>query len=84
MRLAADRIQYHVDVVGDLFKALGRVIDWLIDSELSQQLLIFAGRGRNDIGAFPFCELHSEMAHVAAAAVNENPLSRLKLTEIEQ
>ena len=67
-----------------LFKFAGCVINSFVGAELAQQFLVLRRRGRDDVGAFPLCKLHSEMANAAAAAVNQNALSKLELPEIEQ
>jgi hypothetical protein len=70
--------------VGDVFEFVGCVIDGIIGTKLTQQFLVLRRRRCYDIGAFSLCKLHSEMADAAGPAVNENTLSRLELSEIDQ
>ena len=78
------RVEDDVDVARDVFESLLRVIDRLVHAELAQQVLIL-GRGRREnVRAFPFRELHSEMTDSAAAGMNQHALAWLQLRSVEQ
>ena len=65
-------------------RILSCIVNGFIGTKLTQQFLVLRRRRRYDVGPFPLCKLHSEMADAAAAAVNENALSRFEVAEIEQ
>src|SRR4029077_4577954 len=84
LRFAAKRVEDSVDVSRDVFESLLRVIDRLVSAELAQQVLIFSGSRRENVGAFPFCELHGEVTDSAAAGVNQHALAWLQMRGVEQ
>jgi Pyridine nucleotide-disulphide oxidoreductase len=51
---------------------------------VAQQVLIFGGSRRQNVRAFPFCELHGEVTDSAAAGVNQHALAWLQLRDVEQ
>src|SRR4029079_7476370 len=66
------------------FESWLRVIDRLVHAELAQQVLIFSRGRRENVRAFPFCELHGEVTNTTAAAVNQHALAWLQLPGVEQ
>src|SRR6266550_7470958 len=84
LRFVAKRVEDDVDFSRDLFESLLRVIDRLVDAELAQQVLIFSRGRRENVRAFPFCELHGEVTDSAAAGVNQHALAWLHLRGLEQ
>ena len=83
LRIAADWIEHDVDFPRDVFEALLGVIDRLVHTELAQQVLIFSRGRRENVRAFPFCELDGEMTDSAAAGVNQHALAWLQLRGVE-
>src|SRR5262250_3093406 len=60
---AADGVEHHVHVPGDVLESLGVIVDDLLSAESQQEVTILAGRGRQDMGAAPARELNREDAH---------------------
>ena len=79
LRFAADEVEHNIDIARHVFEFLFRVIDRFVHSELAQQFLIFGGRRRENVRAFPFCQLHGKVTNSAAAGVNQHALAWLQL-----
>src|SRR4029077_15918327 len=75
---------HNVDGARDVFESLLRVVDRFVDSELAQPILILGGSRRENVRAFPFCELHGQVTNTAAAGMNQDALPWLQLRGVEQ
>src|SRR6266550_2375269 len=84
LSFVAKRVEDDVDFSRDVFESLLRVIDRLVHAELAQQILVLGGSRRENVRAFPFCELHGEVTDSAAAGVNQHTLTWLQLRSVEQ
>src|SRR5438067_4071239 len=80
---AADGVEHHVHVPGDVLEALGVIVDDLLSAESQQEVTILPGRGRQDMGAAPARELNRQDAYRPCAPVNEHALARLQLGPLE-
>ena len=63
---------------------LRRVINNFINAQAFEKLRIVRRSCCNDISAFVFGNLHSEMTHTTCSRMNENPLAGLDVSRLNQ
>src|SRR6516162_6346461 len=68
---AADGVEHHVHVPGDVLESLGVIVDDLLSAESQQEVTILAGRGRQDMGAAPARKLNRQDAYRPCAPVKD-------------
>src|SRR6516162_9156174 len=81
---AADGVEHHVHVLGNVLEALGVIVDDLLSAESQQEVAVVSGRGCQDMGAAPARELNREDSYRPCAPVNEHALARLQVGPLKQ
>src|SRR5436190_8118200 len=73
-RLAADRVQHHVDVPSLLLETLGVVIHYLVGAQALHERHIPRGCSRHDSEVSRMRDLHCERSHSSGPALNQHAL----------
>src|SRR5438445_1989469 len=82
--VASNRIEHKIDIVHDVFEFLFRVIDRYIGAKLFQQILVGRRSCRYDARSSRLRDLNSETSDSAGAAMNQDRLSALNLSDVDQ